>query len=69
MDLKRSCREVTRIVLEGQDRALSTTERMALQMHWGICVTCRKFRDQADLMRQAMARWRGYRDDDRPDGH
>ena len=37
MDLKRSCREVTRLVLESEDRDLTTTETLALQMHWRIC--------------------------------
>ena len=64
MDLKRSCREVTRLVLESEDRELTTTETLALQMHWRICDACRKFRDQAQWMRQAMARWRGYRNDE-----
>ena len=63
-----SCREATRLVLEGQDRELTSAGRAVLQFHWGICAACRKFRDQTELMRQAMARWRGYRDDDRPDG-
>jgi len=64
---KYSCRQATRLVLEGQERELTPAERAALQMHWGICTMCRKFRDQADLMRQAMTRWRAYRDDDKPD--
>jgi len=68
MDLKLSCREVTRVVLERRDRKLSVTERMALQMHWNICAACGRFRKQADLMHQAMTRWRGYSDDDKPDG-
>ena len=68
MDLKRSCREVTRLVLESEDRDLSATEKLALEMHWRICDTCRKFREQAKLMRTAMARWRGYRDGDEPPG-
>ena len=67
MDLKRSCREVTRLVLESEDRELTATERLALEMHWRICDTCSKFREQARLMRQAMARWRGYRDDNHSD--
>ncbi|HEU5297761.1 MAG TPA: zf-HC2 domain-containing protein [Burkholderiaceae bacterium] len=67
MDLKRSCREVTRLVLESEDRELTATERLALEMHWRICDTCRKFREQARLMRHAMARWRRYRDDERSD--
>jgi len=68
MDLKRSCRDVTRLVLEGEDRELTATERLALEMHWRICTACRKFREQARLMRGAMARWRGYRDGDEPPG-
>jgi len=68
MDLNLSCREVTRIVLEGQTRKLLVTERVALQVHWSVCAACRQFREQADLMRQAMTRWRGYRDDNKPDG-
>ena len=68
MDLKRSCREVTRLVLESEDRELNATERAALQMHWGICAACRKFRDQAKLMRDAVSRWRSYRDDDESGG-
>jgi hypothetical protein len=69
MDLKRSCREVTRLVLEGEDRELTPTETLALQMHWRICDTCRKFREQAQWMRQAMQRWRSYGDDDDRSGN
>jgi hypothetical protein len=68
MDLKRSCREVTRLVLESEDRELTATELLALEMHWRICDACRKFREQAQLMRGAMARWRRYGDEGPPDG-
>lgn len=64
---KYSCREATRLVLEGQDRELTTAERTVLQFHWGICAACRKFRDQTEVMRQAMMRWRSYRDGDESD--
>jgi predicted anti-sigma-YlaC factor YlaD len=63
-----NCRQATRLMLQEQDRELTTGERTALQLHLGICSACRKFRAQAEVMRQAMARWRSYRDDDRPDG-
>ena len=59
-----NCRQATRLMLQEQDRELTASERAALQLHLGLCAACRKFRDQAELMRQAMARWRGYRDDD-----
>jgi hypothetical protein len=64
MIFSRSCREVTRLVLESEDRELALADRLALQIHWRICDGCSKFRDQARHMRQAMVRWRSYRDDD-----
>ena len=64
MDLKRSCREVTRLVLESEDRDLTTTETLALQMHWRICDACRMSRELAPWMRSARSRGRGYRDSD-----
>jgi predicted anti-sigma-YlaC factor YlaD len=66
---KYSCRQATRLMLQELDRELSAAERAALQLHLGICAACRTFSKQADLMRQAMTRWKGYRgDDDKPDG-
>ena len=62
-----NCRQATRLMLQEQDRELTSAERAALQFHLGICSACRKFRDQAQLMREAMMRWRRYRNDDRGD--
>ena len=64
MKFNRSCREVTRLVLESQDRELSLADRLALQIHWRICDGCLNFKKQADLMREAMKRWRSYDDGD-----
>lgn len=63
MFLMRNCREVTALVLQGQDRRLRPLERLTLRLHWLACDGCRRFRDQARLMDQAMGRWRQYRDD------
>jgi hypothetical protein len=68
MNFNRSCREVTRLVLESEDRELPLADRLALQIHWRICEGCSKFRDQAKMMREAMARWRRYQDGDEPPG-
>ena len=62
-----NCRQATRLMLQEQDRELTSTERAALQLHLGICSACRKFRNQAEVMRQAMERWRGYRNSDESD--
>jgi hypothetical protein len=70
MKLRRRCKEVTALVLQGQDRPLLLAERVSLRLHWLVCVGCRRFRKQADLMQRSLHRWRSYRetDDLGPDG-
>jgi hypothetical protein len=53
--LIRNCREVTRLVLEGEDRALTVGERTVLRLHWAVCEGCSRFRDQVGVMRGALA--------------
>ena len=60
--LFRNCREVTELVLGGEDRKLAFVERAAVRLHLQICVACPKFTRQVALMRQALPRWRAYRD-------
>lgn len=60
--LHRTCRDVTRLVLESQDRPLRPLESVSLRLHWMICERCRRFRQQQRLMRVALDRWRRYRD-------
>lgn len=62
-----NCRQATRLMLQERDRELTSTERAALQFHLGVCSACRKFQNQAELMREAMARWRRYRNSDKSD--
>ena len=62
MKLLRNCREVTHLVLEGEDRSLTRVERWSMRLHWLICDACRNFRQQSAGMRVAMDRWRQYRD-------
>lgn len=58
----RNCRDVTELVLAGEDRRLGTVERLAVRLHMQICAACPKFERQVALMRQALPRWRAYRD-------
>jgi len=60
--LNRNCREVTALVLAGEDRALGFWERVAVRLHMAICATCPRFQRQVRLMRTALPRWRAYRD-------
>ncbi len=60
--LQRNCREVTALVLAGEDRRLGLVERWAVRAHLKVCQACPRFTRQVALMRQAMPRWRAYRD-------
>jgi hypothetical protein len=51
-------------VLESQDRPLRPMESLSLRQHWLACGGCRRFRDQQQLMRVALNRWRSDREGD-----
>lgn len=63
MLLRRTCREVTRLVLEGQDRRLGWRDRAAIRLHLVVCKACPRFVRQVELMGGALDRWRAYRGD------
>ena len=52
-----SCKEVTYLLSEAQDRPLGVTERMRLEMHLMMCKGCRNFRDQVDFIGKACRRF------------
>ena len=56
----RNCREVSRLILQRQDRRLSLVERVAVRFHLRICLMCTRFTGQVELMNRAMGRWKGY---------
>ena len=58
----RNCREVTQLVLAGEDRRLGFVERLAVRLHLRICDACPRFTRQVALLRQALPRWRAYRE-------
>jgi hypothetical protein len=60
--LFRNCREVTQLVLAGEDRRLGLVERLAVRLHMRICDACPRFTRQVALLRQALPRWRAYRE-------
>jgi hypothetical protein len=66
---RRTCRQVTEMVLRQEDAALAWHERVALRLHLQICIACPRFVKQVEFMRTAMGTWRQYseRDDGRPD--
>ncbi|HSD60332.1 MAG TPA: zf-HC2 domain-containing protein [Burkholderiales bacterium] len=51
-----SCKHVTELVSQSQDRELSLTEQVALKLHLTVCAGCRNFESQMDLIRRAFQR-------------
>jgi hypothetical protein len=53
------CRETTRLILAGEDRPLSLTDRLRVRLHLAMCSVCPRFVRQVSLMRSAVGRWKG----------
>ncbi len=64
--LPRNCREVSRLILQRQDRRLSLVERLAVRFHLRICLMCTRFTGQVELMNRAMGQWKRYAEQDEP---
>jgi hypothetical protein len=66
MKFKLNCREITHLVLEGEDRQLTSGERLRLRFHMLICKACPRFVAQLAFMRGAVGRWKRYAEDESP---
>lgn len=64
--LQRNCRQVTELVLAGEDRRLGWFERTLVRAHLKVCAACPRFVGQVALMREALGRWRAYAETDTP---
>lgn len=60
MILRRTCKEVTHLVLQAEDKALPLSDRLAVRLHMAACSACPRFVEQVAFMRKASARWRKY---------
>ena len=52
-----SCKDVTHKLSEAQDRELSLSERLQLEMHLAMCQGCRNFKKQMGFLRLACRRY------------
>ena len=52
-----SCKEVTHLLSEAQDRKLNLSEKMHLEMHLAMCRGCKNFREQLSFLREACKRY------------
>ena len=60
MPFRRTCKEVTTLVIAREDKVLPWRDNMALRLHMAICATCPTFARQILTMRNAMQQWRHY---------
>ena len=60
MMLRRTCKQVTTLLVAREDRALGLADRIALRLHLAACRACPVFERQLLTMRRALGRWRHY---------
>jgi hypothetical protein len=54
-----SCKEVTQLLSQAQERKLEFGERMQLTLHLAMCKGCKNYRTQMDFLRTACRRMVG----------
>jgi predicted DNA-binding ribbon-helix-helix protein len=52
-----SCKEITHLLSEAQDRKITLSERVNLEMHLAICKGCKNFKNQMSFLREACQRY------------
>lgn len=57
---RRTCKQVTALVIAREDRVLSWPDQLALRLHMVVCTTCPRFSRQVLTMRNALQQWRNY---------
>lgn len=53
-----SCKEVSRLLSQAEERRLTLFERVKLRLHLRVCAACARFARQLRFMRQALQRFR-----------
>ncbi|EXI87132.1 MAG: hypothetical protein AW11_02742 [Candidatus Accumulibacter regalis] len=54
-----TCREVTQLLSEEQDRPLTLAERLRLRVHLAMCQGCANFKKQMNFLHAACRRFAG----------
>ena len=54
MKLDFGCKEISRLISNGQDHDLPAPERARVRLHFVICATCRNVSEQMAFLRRAM---------------
>ena len=53
-----SCKGASQLISQSNDRRLTRRERLALRFHLLICVVCKRFSRQLDMISSAVKRMR-----------
>ena len=64
MLLKRTCKEIAKLLIAREDQSINLSDQAALRLHMLACKACPMFENQILTMRGAMNRWRNYTGDD-----
>ncbi len=54
----RSCKEISELLSQAQERPLGRAERWSVQLHLFLCKGCSNFRAQVNFLRAAVRRYR-----------
>ncbi len=64
MLLRRTCKQITTLMIAREDRPLTLAERWAVQFHLLACKACPTFERQLLAIRQGLNRWKNYRSEE-----
>lgn len=59
-----TCKEITHLLSESQDRKLSISEKVQTEMHLAMCKGCRNFKEQMQFLRKACKKYLARQKDD-----
>ena len=59
-----TCKDVSVLLSQSQDRPLGTIERLRLEAHLKVCLGCENFQKQLAFLRRAIRRHPALRDTD-----
>jgi hypothetical protein len=57
MKLMPTCKEVSELLSQGQDRPLTGWEKFGTRFHLLLCEGCRRFSDHLDILRTTIRRY------------
>jgi hypothetical protein len=59
-----TCKQVSVLLSDAQDRQLGALERLRLEAHLKVCRGCENFRKQLDFLRRMLRRHPALRDEE-----